>query len=94
MRNRALSGLFAYTSSTFPLLAIEYYRKHVVFGVQKGISVSCIDETYLSGTVAAFFGCIKLDNLLSETDVKNHKLQLRLFVYPHDSQYVEVVCPT
>jgi len=25
-----------------------------------------------SGTVAAFFGLIKLDNLLSETDVKNH----------------------
>jgi hypothetical protein len=67
-------------------------RKHVVFGVQKGTAVSCIDESYLCGTVAEFFGHIKLGNLLSEMDVKHHKLQLHLFVYPSDSQYVEVVC--
>ena len=67
------------------------YRKHIVFGVQKGTAVSLIDESYLSGTVAEFFGCIKSGNLLSEADVKHHKLQLRMFVYPSDSQY-EAVC--
>jgi hypothetical protein len=66
-------------------------RKHVVFGIQKGTAVSCIDESYLSGTVGEFFGRVKSNNLLSDTDMKNHKIQLRLFVYPSDSQYIEVV---
>jgi hypothetical protein len=91
MQNQALSGQSVYVLSILLCLTMQH-RKHVVFGVQKGTAVSCIDESYLSGTVTEFFSRINLDNLLSEADAKHHKIQLRMFVYPNDSQYVEVVC--
>lgn len=49
-----------------------------------------IDESYLHGTVAEFFGHAKSKSLLSESDAKSLKIPLRLFVYPESFTHIEV----
>ena len=41
-----------------------------MFGIQKGSSVSLLDESYLNGTVGELFGYIKVGKLLCEKDEK------------------------
>ena len=49
-----------------------------------------IDESYLHGTVAEFFGHAKSKSLLSESDTKSLKILLRFFVYPESFTHIEV----
>lgn len=65
-------------------------RNNVVFAVLKGSTVNLIEEPYFHGTAGEFFEQLKFNNLISETDMKNHKVSLRLFVYSQDSVYTEV----
>jgi hypothetical protein len=69
-------------------------RNNVVFAVLKGSTVNLVEEKYFRGTAGEFFGQLKSNKLISETDVKNHKVALRLFVYSRDLAYTEVACST
>ncbi|KAH9991685.1 hypothetical protein BJV77DRAFT_513913 [Russula vinacea] len=66
-----------------------FNRVKVVFGVTKGATYNTIADPYFCGTAGELFGLLKSNNLLSESDAKNHKVSVRLFVYSRDSICIE-----
>ena len=90
MQGLSLRGLLNIFFYSYHILT-KPHRNGVVFSVLKGTTVNTIDDSYFRGTVGEFFGQLKSDNLISETDISNHKVSVRLYVYSRNL-YIEVVC--